>query len=99
MFWNQGAALVPYMFCNFYLVKNHKIAYNSATTEAIEKMRTDLESLEFEKFFDVWLKTIKFYSIKLATDFKQQPSFLVGERASLTLRSFLGRDPPLSLTP
>jgi len=31
------AALVPDMFCNFNLVKNHKIANNSATTEAGEK--------------------------------------------------------------
>jgi hypothetical protein len=30
----QEAALVPDMFCNFYFVKNHKIANNSATTEA-----------------------------------------------------------------
>jgi hypothetical protein len=34
------AALVPDMFCNFYLVKNHKIANNSATTEATEKNAT-----------------------------------------------------------
>jgi hypothetical protein len=31
------AAWVPDMFCNFYLVKSHKIANNSATTEAREK--------------------------------------------------------------
>jgi hypothetical protein len=31
------AALLPDMFCNFYLVKNHKIANNLATTEAREK--------------------------------------------------------------
>jgi hypothetical protein len=30
----QVAAWVPDMFCNFYLVKSHKIANNSATTEA-----------------------------------------------------------------
>jgi hypothetical protein len=41
------AALVPAMFCNFYLAKNHKIADNSATTEAKEKMSTYLKSLEF----------------------------------------------------
>jgi hypothetical protein len=46
------AALVPAMFCNFYLVKNHKIAHNSATTEAREKIGTHLESLE------VYLKKI-----------------------------------------
>jgi hypothetical protein len=41
------AALVSDMFCDFYLVKNHKIANNSATTEAREKISTDLKSLEF----------------------------------------------------
>ncbi len=35
------------MFCEFYLVKNHKIANNSATTEANEKISIDLESVEF----------------------------------------------------
>jgi hypothetical protein len=43
----QVAALVPNMFCNFYLFKNHKIANNSATTEARETISTYLESLEF----------------------------------------------------
>jgi hypothetical protein len=33
-------------FCNFYLEKNHRIAETSATTEAREKIRTDLETLE-----------------------------------------------------
>jgi hypothetical protein len=46
-FCGQVAALVLDMFGNFYLVKNHKIANNSATTEATEKISTDLESLEF----------------------------------------------------
>jgi hypothetical protein len=40
-------ALVLALFCNFYLVKNQKIADNSATTEAREKISTYLESLEF----------------------------------------------------
>ena len=43
----QVAALVPDMVCNFYLVKNHKIANNSTTIEAREKISTYLESLEF----------------------------------------------------
>jgi len=34
------------MFCNFNLVKNHKIANNSVTTEAREKISRDLESSE-----------------------------------------------------
>ncbi len=40
-------AQVPNMFCNFYLVKNHKIANNSTTTKARAKISTDLESLKF----------------------------------------------------
>jgi hypothetical protein len=36
-FCRQVAASVPAMFGNFYLVKNHKIAYNSATIEVREK--------------------------------------------------------------
>jgi hypothetical protein len=32
---------------NFYLAKNPKIANNSTTTKASEKISTDLESLEF----------------------------------------------------
>jgi len=35
-FCRQVAARVPDILCNFYLVKNHKIANNSATTEARE---------------------------------------------------------------
>ncbi len=42
----QVAALVSDMFCNFYLVKIHKAANNSVTTEAREKMSRYLESLE-----------------------------------------------------
>jgi hypothetical protein len=63
-FCHQVAALVPDMFCNFYLVKNHNIANNSATTEAGEKISTYLESLEFyfKKLMYVLLnlKTVKF---------------------------------------
>jgi hypothetical protein len=36
-FCHQVAALVPAMFCKFYLVKNHKIADKSAIAEAREK--------------------------------------------------------------
>jgi hypothetical protein len=42
------AAWFPDVFCYFYLVKNRKIAKNSITTEAREKIITDLESLYFE---------------------------------------------------
>ncbi len=45
-FMHQVATWFPDMFCNFYLVKIPKIANNSTTTEAKEKIKTDLESLE-----------------------------------------------------
>ncbi len=51
------------MFCNFYLVKNHNIDNNWATTEASEKISTYLESLEFFKFVDVCLTKFENYQI------------------------------------
>ncbi len=50
------AAWVSDTFCNFNLVKYRKIANNSTTTEALEKVSTDLVSLEF---FDVCLIEFK----------------------------------------
>ncbi len=44
-FGHQVAAWFQDMFCNFYLVKSHKIG-NSAITKAREKLSTDLESVE-----------------------------------------------------
>jgi hypothetical protein len=41
------AAWVSAMFCNFYFVKNHKIADNSTTTKAGEEISEHLEYLEF----------------------------------------------------
>jgi hypothetical protein len=61
-FFHQVAALVPNMFCNLYLVKNYKIAKNSKTTKAIEKISADLESLEF---FGVGLTKFRNYQILL----------------------------------
>ncbi len=61
--WHQVAAWVPDKFWNFYLLKSHKIANNSATTEARENISTDLEQKNFRNFLIcVWLnlKTIKF---------------------------------------
>jgi hypothetical protein len=55
------------MFCNFYLVKNHKIANNLAATEAREKISTYLEYLEFDKFFDVCLTKFENFKILLHT--------------------------------
>jgi hypothetical protein len=44
------AAWVPYVFCKFNLFKNHKSFNNSTTTEAREKIRTDFETWEVERF-------------------------------------------------
>jgi hypothetical protein len=51
----QVAAWVPGMFCNFYLVKNHKIAKNSTTTKAREKISTYPKSVRIF-LMCVWLK-------------------------------------------
>ncbi len=51
------------MFSNFYLVKSHKIANNSATAEASEKISTDLESAEIKKKFDLYLTKLENYQI------------------------------------
>jgi hypothetical protein len=58
-FCSKVAALVPDMFCNFYFVKNHKIAKSTTTIRARHKISTDLESLEFYEFFDVSLTKLK----------------------------------------
>jgi hypothetical protein len=43
----QEAARVPYIFCNFYVVKDHQIANNLTTTKAREKLSTYLKLIEF----------------------------------------------------
>ncbi len=50
-FCHQVAAWGPDMFSNFYLVKSHKIAYNSATTEDREKNKHRLRSLRISEMF------------------------------------------------
>jgi hypothetical protein len=64
-----GGSMLPRYVCNFYLVKNCIIAKNSATTKAKEKISTYFESLDILMYVGINLKTIKFYLIKLATDF------------------------------
>jgi hypothetical protein len=44
-FCHQVAAWVTDMFCNFYFVKNYKIANNATTPTARENISIDLESL------------------------------------------------------
>ncbi len=64
IFCQQVAAWVPDMFHNFYLVKSHKIANYSVTTEAREKISIDLESVEFYIFY-VCLTKFENYHILL----------------------------------
>jgi hypothetical protein len=47
VFCHQAAAQVPDRFCNFYLVKNQRIAKNTTTSKARENISTDFQSLEF----------------------------------------------------
>ncbi len=74
------------MFRNFYLVKNQKIANNSATTGGREKTGTDLESWEFKKI-DAFVHKFEKYQIllnKISHRFQVTTKlFLVGERTSL----------------
>jgi hypothetical protein len=46
-FCSQVAARVKKNPCNFYLPKNRIIAKTSSTTEAVEKINTDLEPFKF----------------------------------------------------
>jgi hypothetical protein len=50
-----AALVVDIMLHILYLVKNHKIANNSATTEAREKIRAHSECLELLENVDVFL--------------------------------------------
>ncbi len=86
-FCHQVAALVPDMFCKFHLVKNHKIANNSATTEAREKIRTYLESLELKKLFDACLTKFENYQISLN---KISHTFLMTTKLSSGWKSLIG---------
>jgi hypothetical protein len=58
------AALVPDMFCNLNLMKNHKIANNSTTTEAREKNKRIFEIIRIKKI-DVCLTKFENYQILL----------------------------------
>ncbi len=57
-FCHQLAALLPDKFCNFHLVKNHKIAKTRKPLKLEKKISTDLESLEFKIFWcmfdEIW---------------------------------------------
>ena len=67
-FCRQKAAWISVMFCNSYIVKNHKIANNSKIAEAREK-RHRFGILRILTGMSYNLKTFKFYFIKLAKYF------------------------------
>ncbi len=50
-----GGSMVLRYQLQLFSVKNHKIAKNSIIAKAREKIRTDMESLEFYKKFDACL--------------------------------------------
>jgi hypothetical protein len=58
-------------------MKNYKFAYNASTTEAREKISTNLESLEFQQFVDAHLTKFKNNQISLN---KMSHRFLVRAR-------------------
>jgi hypothetical protein len=78
------AAWLPNIFCNFYSVKTHKIANNLTATRQIKHVCGVLKILEKNGYVCINLKIIKFYLVKLATNFSWQPSYLLSERASLS---------------
>ncbi len=49
----------PIMFCNFNLVENRRIANDSTNAKAREKICTDLEFSDLQKFFDACLTEFK----------------------------------------
>ncbi len=77
------------MFCEFNLVNIHKLANSSRTTKAREKNRHRFGTLRIleKKIMYIWLNliTIKFYFMKLTTNFQGQPSYLLGQISSLDL--------------
>ncbi len=61
------------MFCDFNLLKNHKIANNPTTTKARIKNEHRFGKYKFQNFFNVGLAKFEYSQIlhlKLATDFQ-----------------------------
>ncbi len=68
-----GGSIDPTYVLQLLLQKIHKFVNKSATAEAREKISTYLESLEFQKFFDVCLTKFEDHQIllnKISADFK-----------------------------
>ncbi len=63
---------------------NHRIAKTQQSLKLDKKNKHRFVNLRIIELFWLNLKTIKFYLIKLATDFYWQPSYLLDERASFS---------------
>jgi hypothetical protein len=80
-FCGQVAAGFPDMFCNFYLVKNHKII-KTQQPQKLEKNKHRFGILRISSYVCLTkFKKIKFHLIKLPTDFYWKPSYFLCERA------------------
>ncbi len=70
------------MLCNFLKVKIDKTVDNSATTDAGEKLAQICNPQHVKKLLvNIFpdLEAIKFYFIKVATDFQRQSNCLLGD--------------------
>jgi hypothetical protein len=79
--YHQMAAWVPNMSCNFYFLKNHKIADNSTTTKAKEKIVRIWNIYNFRKESDEYLtefKNNKFLLNKIGCQFLLTTKQLTG---------------------
>jgi hypothetical protein len=83
----QVAAWVSYMFYNFYLMKNHKIAHNSTTTTA-RKTKHKFGILKILEIFEIYFTYFKNSQILLS---KISQTFLV------TTKLFTGWNDPIRM--
>jgi hypothetical protein len=79
IFSQQVAAWAPDMLHCLYFMKNHKIANNTTTKEAREKISTEPRICRILEIFDISFtefKNNKFHKIKSATNFTAAQTFL-----------------------
>ncbi len=72
-------------------MKNHKIAKNSTTTQAREKISTELESLEFLNVCLTKFKNNQILYNKISHRFLLKPKLFTGRKSLVyTQKSFIG---------
>jgi hypothetical protein len=89
-----GGSMGPRCLLQLFKIKNHKIDKNLTTTKAREKISSYFESFEFLMCVHLNVNTIKL----LAEDVDWQPSYLLGERASLDRDDSINSNPVLTFT-